>query len=54
VAWVAQDADGVWWGYEAEPLQHASGWYENEVGRCIRIAGGQPNPDWRNTLEALQ
>jgi hypothetical protein len=32
VAWLAQDADGAWWGYEAEPNQQDRGWYENEVG----------------------
>ncbi|HHO68328.1 MAG TPA: hypothetical protein ENK12_04775 [Gammaproteobacteria bacterium] len=53
VAWVAQDADGVWWGYEAEPHQHARGWYENEVGRCLRLGAGPPAPDWRDSLEAV-
>lgn len=25
--WLAQDADGAWWCYEAEPNQHGTGWY---------------------------
>jgi hypothetical protein len=29
--WLAQDADGAWWAFEAEPNQHDRGWYENEV-----------------------
>jgi len=54
VAWVAQDADGVWWGFQVEPLQHDVGWYENEIGRCVRIVATKPEPDWRSTLERLR
>jgi hypothetical protein len=50
VVWLAQDADGVWWGYETEPLQFHNGWYENEVGRSLRVAGGGANASWRGTL----
>ena len=31
VRWLAQDSSGTWWGYEAEPHRHESGWYENDV-----------------------
>ena len=48
--WLAQDADGTWWAYEVESLQHDSGWYENEVGRSRRLCRGQPNPEWRLVL----
>jgi len=51
--WLAQDADGAWWGYSVEPLQAQTHWYENEVGRYRRLAQGNPNPDWRNTLKRL-
>ena len=50
VRWLAQDADGTWWGYEVEPLQHHIGWYENEVGRYVRLDKTAPNPDWREAL----
>lgn len=50
VAWLAQDADGAWWGFEHEPNRHDSGWYENEVGRSVRLARTAPDPDWRHTL----
>ena len=50
VQWLAQDADGSWWGYEAEPNQADHGWYENEVGRCRRLTAGPANPRWRNSL----
>ena len=48
--WLAQDADGGWWAYEAEPNRHDTGWYENEVGRYRRVGQGDPNPDWRHSL----
>ncbi len=53
VRWIAQDADGAWWGYSVEPLQHDTGWYENEVGRCLALGRGEPNPDWRETLQGV-
>ncbi len=53
VKWKAQDADGTWWGYSVEPLQHSNGWYENEVGQYIKIEQSQPNPDWQNTLQKI-
>jgi hypothetical protein len=48
--WQAQDADGAWWCFEAEPNQHDTGWYENEVGRYRKLGQGAPNPHWRDTL----
>ncbi len=42
VCWLAQDSDGAWWGYSSEPLRHDSGWYENEVGRYVRLGHGDP------------
>jgi hypothetical protein len=53
VGWLAQDANGTWWGYEAEPHQSHNGWYENEVGRCIRLLQGEPNNAWQQTLTAV-
>lgn len=51
--WVAQDADGAWWAYEAEPNQHEIGWYENEVGRIARLGKGAPNPEWQASLRRV-
>ena len=61
VCWVAQDESGCWWGFEAEPNQGHNFWYENEVGRCIRLDNGDnnpdtnsnSNPDWRDTLKRV-
>jgi len=50
VNWLAQDADGSWWGYEAEPHPAHQGWYENEVGRSLRLGLDTANPDWTLTL----
>lgn len=50
VRWLAQDADGAWWGYEAEPNQQHNGWYENEVGRIVRLGVCEPPHDWTATL----
>ncbi len=51
VRWLAQDASGDWWGYEAEPHEHEHGWYENEVGHCIRLKHAPANPKWRASLQ---
>lgn len=51
--WLAQDADGSWWAYEAEPHQHDTGWYENEVGRCVSLGQSSAGPDWRESLARL-
>jgi len=47
---LAQDADGQWWGYSVEPLQHHKGWYENEVGAYISLEKAVPNHFWQETL----
>ena len=51
VNWIAQDADGAWWGYSVEPLQYDQGWYENEVGKRLKLGHTEPNKDWRNSLQ---
>ena len=53
VQWVAQDRDGHWWGYEVEPLRHEHGWYENEVGRCIKLGQTRADGQWKDSLERL-
>ncbi len=54
VCWIAQDADGVWWGYQVEPnLSHLS-WYENEGGDSVRLGKGAPGLDWKSTLKRLR
>lgn len=50
VLWIARDQDGAWWGFEIEPNEGADSWYENEVGRYVRLGAGSSNPDWRQSL----
>jgi len=40
----------AWWGYEAEPNRQDDGWYENEVGRIVRLGQAAPPDDWEATL----
>ncbi len=54
VAWLAQDADGAWWGYEVEPLQYHRGWYENEIGRRVSLGQGVPDANWRESLRKMR
>ena len=49
VLWVAQDSNGVWWGYSVEPLRNESGWYENEVGDYVQL-GSTPPDNWQHSL----
>jgi len=49
--YVAQDPDGSWWAYEAEPHIHDNGWYENEIGRLKKIGDGDKNQNWKNSLQ---
>jgi len=54
MCWIAQDADGVWWGYEVEPnLSHLS-WYENEVGKSARLGKKAHYLDWKLTLKQVK
>lgn len=50
VCWLAQDANGLWWGYECEPHQHDNNWYENEARRYIKLNISSSNNHWRNNL----
>jgi len=46
--WAAQDADGEWWWYEAEPIRYVASWARH-VGRRDRIE--ELEHRWRDTLE---
>ena len=48
----AEAATAALWGYEAEPNQQSRGWYENEVGRIVRLGKTEPPDDWEATLTA--
>jgi len=48
--WLAQDSDGAWWAYQAEPLQNTRGWYENEIGIYEKLGHGMANSNWQAML----
>jgi len=51
IKWIAQDENGSWWGFSVEPLEHSTGWYENEVGDYVLLLKFQGNnKHWRETL----
>jgi len=54
VCWIAQDADGIWWGYQVEPNLSRQSWYENEVGRSVRLGKGGVDLDWVLTLKRVK
>lgn len=51
--WIAQDEDGTWWAYEAEPHIAERSWYENEVGRSVRLVQKSAQIHWHKTLHSL-
>jgi len=51
IKWLAQDESGCWWGFECEPNEGDCYWYENEVGRYLKLADGEKNPAWRESLQ---
>ena len=53
VRFIAQDSDGIWWGYSVEPLQNHRGWYENEVGQHIKLMHSDGASKWKDSLISL-
>ena len=51
--WIAQDEDGIWWGYEHEPNMSDTGWYENEVGLSKKISQQKIDVHWRHSLKKI-
>jgi hypothetical protein len=49
--WCAQDADGRWYWYRAEPVPGIGGgiWRSNSRNQQY-AAAGRPNPDWFDSL----
>ena len=52
--WIAQDENGVWWGFENKPTVGLNGWIDSFDGTKILLKqDSDSNPDWRNTLQRL-
>lgn len=50
IRWVAQDAEGIWWGFERQPVQEANGWTDHQCGNYIRIGRGARSSHWADSL----
>jgi hypothetical protein len=52
--WIAQDENGVWWGFENKPVPGIHGWIDGLDGTKILLKQDiAQNPDWRETLQRL-
>ncbi|MBI3560111.1 MAG: FHA domain-containing protein [Gammaproteobacteria bacterium] len=52
--WIAQDENGVWWGFENEPITGVHGWLDTLDGTKILLKQeSKANPGWRDTLRKL-
>ena len=58
VMWMAQDENGVWFGYDSKPDQLKNEWgrmgagvFDNR-GLCILLERGVESQKWNETLEA--
>lgn len=53
IHWVAQDAAGVWWGFEHRPHAGGSGWRELDMTSFVKLGRGRANPNWRESLRRV-
>jgi len=52
--WIAQDANGVWWGFENKPVPGIHGWIDGLDGAKILLKQDiVENELWRDTLQRL-
>jgi len=52
VYWKAQDRYGYWHGFELRP--RAGNKYWNTSGQRTFTGQGDPNPNWRDTLQEVE
>lgn len=53
INWVAQDQNGVWWGFEQQPVAKSSGWSNFQDTMKLKLKQETPNPQWRDTLHKV-
>lgn len=52
--WIAQDENGVWWGFENKPVPGIHGWIDGLDGTKILLKQeNTTNTAWRDTLQKL-
>lgn len=53
INWVAQDENGIWWGFEKEPSAGTGGWASFQDTMQLKLKQETPNPDWEKTLHKV-
>ena len=53
INWVAQDKNGVWWGFEQQPVAESAGWSNFQDTMKLKLKQETPNPEWRETLSKV-
>jgi len=53
VKWVAQDDEGMWWGFSSKPAEDKHGWRTEEDELMHELLQSSTNEDWRFTLRKL-
>ena len=53
INWVAQDQNGVWWGFEQQPVADGGGWSNFQDTMKLKLKQETPNPSWRDTLHKV-
>lgn len=53
INWVAQDQNGIWWGFEQQPVADTAGWSNFTDTMKLKLKQESPNPEWRETLHKV-
>lgn len=51
--WIAQNSNGVWWGFEIEPQLAEMEWENQQNGMKILLKEEEANENWEDTLQKL-
>ncbi len=51
--WIVQDASGIWWGFELEPVIGETGWENPNNGMKILLKEEASNENWKDSLQKL-
>ena len=53
VKWVAQDDEGMWWGFSSKPSEDAHGWRAEADEDMYELLQSSINNDWKHTLRKI-
>jgi len=51
--WIAQNENGIWWGFEIEPVVGETDWENQNNGMKILLKEEAKNENWKDTLQKL-